>query len=206
MKQQKKKKEENWEEVTKGKQYKNIFVQKTDNRPVMIMDRTDWEKRIDWCCLLFLMMMTLRIATTWKMLPAKIDTAFALSGQAMNTSGKGTLLILLALTAFLYMFLSFFSRHPYGFNYPVPVTKKNAKPLYKLGSMMMAWLKLLIVVLFANTVFASIELGLGKDPKTSVYITYGVSAACIVVLVYYLMQMRKLKDGPEEIKDGKKSK
>ncbi len=200
MKQQKKKKEQEVEQTIKGAKYKNIFVQKSDDRPVIIMPKSPWEKRIDLCCILFLVMMTMRITTTWRNLPAKIDTAFALSGQAMNTSGKGTLLLLLGLTVFLYMFLSFFSRHPYGFNYPVAVTKKNAKQLYTLGSMMMAWIKLLIIVLFANTVFSSIALALGDNPQTSIYITYAVSAASILVLVYYLLQMRKLKDVPEEKK------
>ena len=190
MKQNNKKKEAN----AKNNGRKNIFVQKSDNRPVIEMERSPLEKRLDWCCLLFLVMMTLRISTTWKSLPAKIDTAFALSGQATNTSGKGTLLIVLGISVFLFLFLSFFSRHPYGFNYPVVVPKKNAKGLYKLGSMMMAWIKLLVTVLFANVVFSAIELALGGDPTTSIYITFGVSAGCILVLIYYLLQMRKLKD------------
>lgn len=188
MKQNNKKKE------VKPSGRKNIFVQKSDNRPVIEIERSSWEKRIDWCCLLFLVMMTLRISTTWKSLPAKIDTAFALSGQATNTSGKGTLLIVLAISVFLFMFLSFFSRHPYGFNYPVAVTKQNAKQLYQLGSMMMAWIKLLIMVLFANVVFSAIDLALGGDPTTSIYITFGVSVGCLLVLIYFLLQMRKLKD------------
>ena len=192
MKQNNKKKEE--ANASKNGKRKNIFVQKSDNRPVIVIERSAWEKRIDWCCMLFLVMMTLRISTTWKSLPAKIDTAFALSGQATNTSGKGTLLIVLGISIFLFMFLSFFSRHPYGFNYPVTVTKKNAKSLYQLGSMMMAWIKLLIMILFANVVFSAIELALGGDPTTSVYITFGVSAGCILVLIYFLLQMRKLKD------------
>ena len=203
MKQQKKKKEQETIETIKGAKYKNIFVQKSDDRPVLIMPKSPWEKRIDWCCILFLVMMTLRITTTWRNLPAKIDTAFALSGQAMNTSGKGTLLVLLGLTVFLYLFLGFFSRHPYGFNYPVAVTKKNAKQLYTLGSMMMAWIKLLIIVLFANTVFSSIDLALGNNPQTSVYITYTVSVVTILVLIYYLLQMRKLKDVSEDNKSSK---
>ncbi|MCI8335672.1 MAG: hypothetical protein HFI72_00690 [Peptococcaceae bacterium] len=199
MKQNNKKKEE--VKASKGAARKNIFVQKSDNRPVMVIERSAWEKRIDMCCMLFLVMMTLRISTTWKSLPAKIDTAFALSGQAMNTSSKGTLLIVLGISIFLFMFLSFFSRHPYGFNYPVAVTKKNAKSLYQLGSMMMAWIKLLIMILFANVVFSAIELALGGDPTTSVYITFGVSAGCIIVLIYFLLQMRKLKD--ETVDAGK---
>lgn len=196
MKQQKKKNEEAM--GAKNTKKKNIFVQKSDGRPVIEIAKSPWEKRIDWCCMLFLVMMTLRISTTWKSLPAKIDTAFALSGQAMNTSGKGTLLIVLGLAVFLFMFLSFFSRHPYGFNYPVPVTKKNAKALYSLGSMMMAWIKLLIMILFANTVFAAIELALGGNPQTSIYITFGVSAGCLLVLIYYILQMHKLKDTAED--------
>ena len=66
---------------------------------------------------------------------------------------------------------------------------------------MMAWIKLLIMILFANVVFSAIELALGGDPTTSVYITFGVSAGCIIVLVYFLLQMRKLKD--ETVDAGK---
>lgn len=199
MKQQKKKKEQEVE-TSKGTQVKRFIVQQTDGRPVIEMPKTPWEKKIDFCCLLFLVMQTVQVAFSWRSLPAKIDTAFALSGQAMNTSGKGTLLIILGLSWFLYIFLSFFSRHPYGFNYPIEVTKKNAKKLYTLGSMMMAWVKLLLIVLFTNTVLSSVALGLGNNPGPSVYITYGVSAGTLIVLVYYLMQMRKLKDEPADKK------
>lgn len=181
-------------ETNKTEKYKSIFLQKTDNRPVIVMEKQPFEKWIDIACLLLLVAMTLHISTSWKLLPAQIDTAFALSGQATNTSGKGTLLAVLGVSVFLFLFLSFFSRHPYGFNYPVPVTKKNVKALYRLGSMMMAWIKLLLIALFFNVVFSAIDLALGGNPQISIYVTYGVSLGCLLVLGYYLMQMRKLRD------------
>src|SRR5215471_4443663 len=81
-------------------------------------------------------------------LPDRIPTHFDLLGQPDRWGPPRILLVFPVIAAALYLFMTWVSRHPAAFSFPVRSTPRNRRQLEELTLSMIAWLKTEVVCLF----------------------------------------------------------
>lgn len=82
-------------------------------------------------------------------LPARIPTHFSVLGQPDGWGSPRMLLLFPVVAAAIYLLMTWVSRYPSAFNYPVRVTPRNRERLQGLALDMIAWLKAETLVFFA---------------------------------------------------------
>jgi len=100
-------------------------------------------------------------------LPGRIPTHFNLAGKPDGWGTPQMLLVLPIVAAVLYILITWVSRYPSAFNYPVRVTPANRARLEKLALGMTAWLKAETLCLFAwiqSATIESVRRGRGELP------------------------------------------
>ena len=102
-----------------------------------------------------------QLALVWDVLPAHVPIHFGISGRPDRFGSKSMLLILPAVAVALALLLTLVARFPQSFNYPVRVTPENAPRLYRQGRLLLAWLNVLVVWLFAAIEQQTVEIALG---------------------------------------------
>jgi uncharacterized protein DUF1648 len=103
----------------------------------------------------------LQLVLVWDALPARVPIHFGVTGRPDRYGSKSMLLILPAVAVALTLLLTLVARFPQSFNYPVRVTPENAPRLYRQGRLLLAWLNVLVVWLFAAIEQQTLEIALG---------------------------------------------
>jgi hypothetical protein len=103
----------------------------------------------------------LQLVLAWDALPARVPIHFGVTGRPDRYGSKSVLLILPAVAVALTLLLTLVARFPQSFNYPVRVTPENAPRLYRQGRLLLAWLNVLVVWLFAAIEHQTVEIALG---------------------------------------------
>jgi hypothetical protein len=129
------------------------------SRPVLYLPPTPLEKRLQLLSLLVLLIIAGLLFWGLLTLPDVIPIHYSLSGPIHpDVSGsKWILLLFFLLPLALYGLLSLLSCFPHRFNYPVAITRENAERQYRLGRLLLAWLKLSISLLFAYLAWMFIQ-------------------------------------------------
>jgi Protein of unknown function (DUF1648) len=102
-----------------------------------------------------------QLVLVWDALPASVPIHFGVTGRPDRYGSKSVLLILPAVAVALTLLLTLVARFPQSFNYPVRVTPENAPRLYRQGRLLLAWLNVLVVWLFAAIEQQTVEIALG---------------------------------------------
>jgi uncharacterized membrane protein len=100
--------------------------------------------------------------TSWPLLPEIIPHHFGVSGKPDAWGGKWILWLLPGISLVLYVGLTILGRYPHVYNYPRPITEKNAAAQYHLARTMIVALKAEIILLFAYLQQQTIQVALGK--------------------------------------------
>jgi uncharacterized membrane protein len=82
-------------------------------------------------------------------LPARVPTHFNAAGSPDAWGSASMLWLLPAVAATLYLLMTWVSRHPAAFNFPVRVTPFNRQRLERIALGMIAWLKAELLGFFA---------------------------------------------------------
>jgi len=82
-------------------------------------------------------------------LPARVPTHFNAAGNPDAWGPASMLWLLPAIAVTLYLLMTWVSRHPAAFNFPVRVTPFNRRRLEAIALGMIAWLKAELAVFFA---------------------------------------------------------
>lgn len=101
---------------------------------------------IAWIVLVYIVVEALYGAAK---LPAKIPTHFGADGMPNAWGAPESLWLLPAVGTVMAILLTWVSRYPQVFNYPVRVTRENQARLEALALEMIAWLRLDLLCLFA---------------------------------------------------------
>jgi hypothetical protein len=125
----------------------------------------------------------LQLALVWAALPASVPIHFhfGVTGRPDRYESKSLLLILPVIAVALTLLLTLVARFPQSFNYPVGVTPENAPRLYRQGRLLLAWLNVLVVWLFAAIEQQTVEVALGHAHAFSDRFVVLVVAVAIVV-------------------------
>src|SRR5713226_3618773 len=119
------------------------------HRPVLRLENTPTELALDLCALIVIAWQWLLAFQTWAALPGVIPTHFGASGPADDFGPKWTLVLLPAASIVFDVAFTWLRRMPHIYNYAWPITEQNAQRQYALARLLMSWLKLELVSLFA---------------------------------------------------------
>lgn len=122
-------------------------------------------------------------------LPARIPTHFNMAGRPDGWGAPRMLLLLPIVAGVLYVLITWVSRYPSAFNYPVRVTRENRPRLEALALGMTAWLKAETLCLFAwiqTATVESVRRGRGELPAAlmpvGLVVVFGTIAWNIVAM------------------------
>ena len=120
-----------------------------EKRPRIELTLSLLDKRIEFACRVFLVIMWgLTIFAILK-LPEIIPIHFNFSGQPDSYGNKKTLLFLPALGTIIYWGLTQLNKYPHVFNYMVKITEENAHRQYSNATRGLRFLKLSILIVFS---------------------------------------------------------
>lgn len=99
-----------------------------------------------------------------------------------------SVLILPAIALGIYLLLSWLSRFPHKFPYPVKITHANREQLYVMGVRTLRVVKLLLVVMYTYTTYNQIA-SLLNQPILSQQFHYFVAMAVVMIPILVLVKM-----------------
>ncbi|RKP48022.1 DUF1648 domain-containing protein [Cohnella endophytica] len=149
-------------------------------RPKIEVPLTGGERALRLATLLLLIGTIVYLAVNWESLPSRIATHFNGKGEADGWGSKWTLWILPAISAVLYAGLTWLTRFPHVFNYPVAITELNAVKQYSLARQLVGWMNLEIVALFGYVVIAIVQMAKGGGGGG-----IGIGALPIILVVLF---------------------
>ena len=126
-------------------------------------------------------------------LPLQIPKHYNALGEVDSYGERSIIWLLPTVGLFLYIALTFLTKVPFIYNYPVKVNEKNAERLYKLGVRTIRILKVITVVSFAFLNYKTIAIalnystGIGKL-YTPIFLT--VIVVFFVSIIYKMIKAR----------------
>ncbi|BDD01102.1 DUF1648 domain-containing protein [Persicobacter psychrovividus] len=155
----------------------------------------DWT---DYIVLTFILSAFIFLATYpvmyYDQLPQQIPIHYGLDGLP-DRYGSKVDIFLLPIIAWITCFsLYFLNKFPHLFNYPVKITKRNARRQYRMSTKMLRHLNALLLLLFSVMVYWEVEIARGNRQGFNNYIFFGLMLALTVLIGYYVYQGRQQKD------------
>ncbi|KEO82015.1 hypothetical protein EL26_17755 [Tumebacillus flagellatus] len=129
-----------------------------NNRPVLHIPKTALEKWHDWISVLLLLAAMGYLAFVGPQLPEIIPTHVNGSGDVNGWGNKWVLLLMPLLSIVLFIGFTVLSKFPHTFNYRQAITEENAFRQYRMGRLVLSWVKLFTVVLFTGIEWFMIQL------------------------------------------------
>lgn len=130
---------------------------------------------------------------TWGELPEIIPTHFDFFGNPDAWGSRNTLAFIMGLGLLIYVLITVMARFPHIFNYLVPINVHNAADQYRLIRQMLAFLKMIIVAMFAYLNYAMYLVGTFQAAGiNNIYMMAFVIALLggIVVYIYFSLRWR----------------
>jgi len=131
-------------------------------RPRPTARRSPSEWTLDGLALGGVLLNCLIITVGWLSLPASVPSHFGFSGTPTTWSGRAVLWLLPSVSLLIFTGLTVLGRYPHVFNYPWPITTKNADRQYRLARLLLGWVKLEVVWLFAYITAGLVEVAKGR--------------------------------------------
>lgn len=119
-----------------------------DPRPRLTLRPHAIDRALEALAALLLVAFVVLVAADWRGLPERVPMHFGFSGEADAWGGRGLVLFLPLLTAAIYVALTLLARYPHVFNYPWPITERNAEEQYRLAVRLLRVVKGVIVLIF----------------------------------------------------------
>ncbi|MCA0756828.1 DUF1648 domain-containing protein [Paenibacillus sp. N4] len=162
-----------------------------EKRPILAVPRTALERWHDAAAIVILLLSIVYFGWKWPGLPATVAIHFNAKGDPDGWGSKATLLLLPALTLFLYAGLTSLRQIPHHFNYLKPITEQNALYQYRTAIHMLSWLKLEIVLLFSYMQWAFIRNAEGLASGIGIWLVPAALAAVFGTLIIYIVKLTR---------------
>lgn len=144
------------------------------NRPVLKISPTPMNRVFDILAIAGLVIMFIVVLKYFSALPDRVPVDFNIFGKVhrvrlnINIAGKGdgwvskyTFCYFPILGLIIYILLTALSRFPQTYNYPWPITEKNAAQQYRLAIDLMSRLKVIAIGLYTFLTIQGIRVALG---------------------------------------------
>lgn len=163
-----------------------MFRSYKKGRPVLKIPRSRLEIIIEVIAVLGILAHALLLIHYWPALPDVIPTHFGISGEADGWGSKSSLVLLLAVNIGLYLMMTVLNFFPQTFNYIVEITEKNAREQYYYARLMMNFVKVEIVWIFAYIEWGTIQVALGKASGLDGTVMLSFIIATTVTTLYFI--------------------
>jgi hypothetical protein len=131
----------------------------------------------------------------WADLPREIPRHFGLTGEPTAWTGRWSAVVPVIIAVALYIGLTSLARVPHVFNYPFPITERNAAIQYRLGRSMVIWLKATCVWMMISVVWSQSRVALGDADGVSPVLIFGFLVGIHVVLGIFIYRAFRHRDG-----------
>jgi uncharacterized membrane protein len=119
-------------------------------------------------------------------LPDTIPTHFNLKGEVDGYGNKSEILYLPVLATILVTLLSYLSKYPQIFNYPVKITQENASFQHKNAVNMIGTLKFSLVIVFSLITYMSYRNALNGYEKSNIWLLPIIILIVLGPIVYFI--------------------
>jgi uncharacterized membrane protein len=162
-----------------------------EKRPRIKLTLSLLDKRIEWACKIFLVIIWgLTIFAILK-LPAIVPVHFNFRGQPDDYGDKKTLLFLPLLGTIIYWGLSKLNKYPHVFNYMVKITEDNAHRQYTQATRVLRFLKLAILIIFSMIIVIVYLAATGVVKGPGGWFLPAVIALLLVPTIVFIVRSRK---------------
>lgn len=124
-------------------------------------------------------------------LPDTIPIHFNAKGEADRFGGKEHLFTLPIVATILYIGLTTLNQYPYLFNYPMPITRKNALRQYKNATRLLRYLKAIIVSVFGVITLQVIRSAHGKTDGLGIWVLPLIAALIMLPIIIFVIRSIK---------------
>jgi len=163
------------------------WFKKYNNRPIIKIEPTALDKIIDAMSLVFLLLILVMVFQYYPDLPNKIPTHFGINGHVDSVGTKNTILLLPALAVVLFILLQVLNRFPHKFNYLVKITPINAERQYRLGTRIMRFTNLFVMLVFYYINFKIIKIAIKQQtPDIDKWFTPAIAGISILGTIIFL--------------------
>jgi uncharacterized membrane protein len=119
-------------------------------------------------------------------LPVNIPTHFGFSGHPDGFGNKSNLLFLMGVSIFIYLLVLFCNKYPALINYPFEFTPQNEKLHFKNAFLMIRFLKLALVVMFSEIIYATIKTAQGFQQGLDAFMVPLLLVMIIGLVAFFL--------------------
>ena len=158
---------------------------KTPTFPIKIT-ATDW--LIEIVTLGLLITCLTYASINYSTLPLNIPTHFGFNGQPDGFGDKNNLLFLMGVSIFIYLLVLLCNKYPALINYPFEFTPQNEKLHFKNAFLMIRILKLALVVMFSEIIYATIKTAQGFQQGLDRFMLPILLAMIIVLVIFFLVK------------------
>ncbi len=117
-----------------------------------------------------------------------VPTNFGGDGTPEAWGDKTSLLIVPAVSIFLYAGLTFLNKFPHIFNYPVPITEENASKQYQLAKSLISALKFTTTGLFLYIQLQTINVAKEvQDGLGTSFLVLIVIGSFLPIIIYFIL-------------------
>jgi uncharacterized membrane protein len=161
---------------------------KMGTRPKIKIALTPTDKLLETSGLIVLGILWIMAIWSFYTLPETIPSHFNAFGKADGFSGKITIIFLPIVGTLLYFGISFTSKYPQFFNYPVQLTPENAERQYANALRMIRCLRVSLMIIFTLLVFQIIESAHGKPNGLGYWFLPLVLALVFIPMIYFTIK------------------
>jgi uncharacterized membrane protein len=119
-------------------------------------------------------------------LPETIPIHFNAKGEANGFGGKATIFFLPIIATILYFGITFISKYPQLFNFPVKLTPENTERQYANALRMIRCLKVSFVIIFTLITFQIIQSTQGKSDEFGNLLLPLSLALTFIPMIYFI--------------------
>jgi uncharacterized membrane protein len=163
-----------------------------NSHPKINIKKTSFEKFADVLSVCLIVGTLVYLIYSWNDLPQRIPRHFNAAGEVDGWGGKGTIWILPVIGTFVFGLMTFLSKFPHLFNYPVLVTEENAPRLYAEARRLIVALKFEIILLFSYVSWESVNIAFNHGGLGSWFIVVFLVSlfGTLGVFIYRLVRLR----------------
>ena len=161
-------------------------------RPKLDIPKTRLEWLFDIIGYIALASIVVILVLNWGKLPDEVPVHFGVNGEADRWGSKFELLILPGIAILLTIFMTVLEKRPETHNFPSQFNESNAEAFYTNSRQTMNYIKNIINVLFAYTVYHTVDSALGADTKLG-WPFYVLLALIFIVIIWKMVKMNKIK-------------
>ncbi len=126
-------------------------------------------------------------------LPDQIPIHYGFSGEPDHFSTKKMVFFMPLIGLFLWSLLYYLKDKPEGLNYPVAITADNSKRIYAIGTQMIQFLNVVLIILFNYINYVTIQTAMGLRSGLGPNFAPMLIGGLFVFLGSYIWRFKRVK-------------